>query len=164
MICIASSGSPPLTRGKARDMLNEFNEVRITPAYAGKSVLLPFFSCFPKDHPRLRGEKLMVEWSNKHEQGSPPLTRGKVGRRYLTAERRRITPAYAGKSFAPRSVRRRARDHPRLRGEKEAGLIETERAGGSPPLTRGKEDHQPNGSEAIGITPAYAGKRIIKLT
>ena len=73
---------------------------RITPAYAGKRQGI--FSEAPsvRDHPRLRGEKPYRRMAQAFVLGSPPLTRGKGGTGYISIKRRRITPAYAGKSCA----------------------------------------------------------------
>ena len=51
---------------------------RITPAYAGKSkaLLLNFIDL--KDHPRLCGEKYMIDTKKSPWEGSPPPMRGKV--------------------------------------------------------------------------------------
>ena len=51
-------------------------------------------------------------------QGSPPLTRGKVGFLLLLMLIQRITPAYAGKSGNLARSHEILQDHPRLRGEK----------------------------------------------
>ena len=51
------SGSPPLTRGKAFPLMSAFAFVRITPAYAGKSLSIDVCLRISQDHPRLRGEK-----------------------------------------------------------------------------------------------------------
>ena len=50
-------GSPPLTRGKVTGKDIDFDNVRITPAYAGKRYLNEMRWSSYKDHPRLRGEK-----------------------------------------------------------------------------------------------------------
>ena len=44
-------------RGKVGGDSLETGNVRITPAYAGKSVVQNFFIPFRQDHPRLCGEK-----------------------------------------------------------------------------------------------------------
>ena len=44
-------------RGKELLLEIDFQRRRITPAYAGKSVLLPILKNHRKDHPRLCGEK-----------------------------------------------------------------------------------------------------------
>ena len=53
----------------------------------------------------------------------------------------------------------KSRDHPRIRGEKalRADLVYTNL--GSPPHTRGKATSDLVHAIALGITPAYAGKR-----
>ena len=133
--------------------------IRITPAYAGKSL--------PKS------------WRNMTQKGSPPPMRGKEYRRYLRRNERGITPAYAGKSYAaeaanyrpvgspppmrgkglnapwsgfhfritPAYAGKRSQtrcltisrwDHPRLCGEKRQSLIWRLLETGSPPPMRGK--------------------------
>ena len=51
------TGSPPHTRGKVTGLEKEVDEVRITPAYAGKSYSALCYTDSRKDHPRIRGEK-----------------------------------------------------------------------------------------------------------
>ena len=53
------SGSPPPMRGKGVRRGKWQNAYRITPAYAGKSLRAFFHFVFPKDHPRLCGEKFI---------------------------------------------------------------------------------------------------------
>ena len=50
-------GSPPRMRGKG--LIKHFSclEIRITPAYAGKSHMHSWFNPCAKDHPRVCGEK-----------------------------------------------------------------------------------------------------------
>ena len=65
---------------RGKDVIMSLNPVglRITPAYAGKSLRKTAVRHSIKDHPRLCGEKIL------------PIT----GRRWASG----ITPAYAGKS------------------------------------------------------------------
>ena len=73
-----------------------------------------------------------------------------------------ITPAYAGKSlFTFRKVMR-LRDHPRLCGEKYSVYFLPLYGIGSPPPMRGKVLPLHILSGHLGITPAYAGKRLSK--
>ena len=90
-------GSPPLTRGKARNRCKYWNNVGITPAYAGKRFKIVRLFCLEWDHPRLRGEKAPSALSGLIMIGSPPLTRGKEVRDLSPPSGTRITPAYAGK-------------------------------------------------------------------
>ena len=70
----------------------------ITPAYAGKSEIMPCFKYGIKDHPRLCGEKAHLGVSAFVCDGSPPPMRGKEVPKIPQTQRKRITPAYAGKS------------------------------------------------------------------
>ena len=111
----------------------------ITPAYAGKRVLFRFSRTVSWDHPRLCGEKVLLERPLDTVGGSPPPMRGKVRETSAPAGYVRITPAYAGKRphYAPLySVMQ-----------------------GSPPPMRGKVSKENVPVLINGITPAYAGKR-----
>ena len=70
----------------------------------------------------------------------------------------RITPAYAGKSDATELYAVQKQDHPRVCGEKLAGLFLPDGLPGSPPRMRGKERGSTSRQRRNGITPAYAGK------
>ena len=73
--------------------------------------------------------------------------------------RKRITPAYAGKSSLFDTGRIIEWDHPRLCGEKEADVQFLFNPLGSPPPMRGKANTANAIPENLRITPAYAGKR-----
>ncbi len=111
-------GSPPLTRGKVRALLEQLSRIGITPAHAGKSRAFTGTKNALEDHPRSRGEKLWSVSPPSSSRGSPPLTRGKVLIIISFHLTERITPAHAGKR--PKRFRqdRRRQDHPRSRGEK----------------------------------------------
>ena len=85
---------------RGKDAQNEHRELvqGITPAYAGKSCILPLYF--------------------QAVEGSPPPMRGKVHTSSASASSFRITPAYAGKSLSFRSCSGKRKDHPRLCGEK----------------------------------------------
>ena len=72
---------------------------------------------------------------------------------------KRITPAYAGKSFAKSVILLKARDHPRLCGEKSNRCQSRMWKTGSPPPMRGKVVCHRRSHDGDRITPAYAGKR-----
>ena len=90
--------------------------------------------------------------------GSPPPTRGKplayLDIKYSIG----ITPAYAGKTATRRLEKVCLQDHPRLRGENFAPMLESIDKLGSPPPTRGKLMQDVPAAHYAGITPAYAGK------
>ena len=73
----ADRGSPPPMRGKALGDIATALADRITPAYAGKSVLVPLVSSPYQDHPRLCGEKCRPLSTSRLHRGSPPPMRGK---------------------------------------------------------------------------------------
>ena len=134
------SGSPPRMRGKGFLAFSHLWHNRITPAYAGKrmsdgSSAVPLW-----DHPRVCGEKPAASGRTASSSGSPPRMRGKAARR--------------------RRSRRGCRDHPRVCGEKERMIARALAWLGSPPRMRGKVLVEVSGVLGIGITPAYAGKRL----
>ena len=91
--------SPPRVRGKVPVCCPEHRKVRITPAYAGKRDLVISGSGDIEDHPRVCGEKLRTGERKGCKGGSPPRMRGKGPRGAGPHGRKRITPAYAGKSL-----------------------------------------------------------------
>ena len=110
------------------------------------------------DHPRTRGEKAPPVHTTTHVEGSPPHTRGKGMNKSMTTTVNRITPAHAGKRCSRRTPSRRAKDHPRTRGEKGGKIMKKIPTLGSPPHTRGKALSDPATRFIKGITPAHAGK------
>ena len=112
------SGSPPPMRGKENLPVFLCENFGITPAYAGKSATHSVSRTARRDHPRLCGEKPLIQRVLLCFLGSPPPMRGKGLDIYRCDFLSRITPAYAGKSeFCPKSSRS-GQDHPRLCGEK----------------------------------------------
>ena len=73
-----------------------------------------------------------------------------------------ITPAYAGKRYALCVQLFTQKDHPRLCGEKDDKQLRVPSMTGSPPPMRGKVIDFCPAVWAVGITPAYAGKRIFR--
>ena len=73
----------------------------------------------------------------------------------------RITPAYAGKSSVCVCVC--VCDHPRVCGEKYGTAWRWLMVTGSPPRMRGKVAYTDLQRPSPGITPAYAGKSLLKL-
>ena len=125
-------------RGKDHPVPNAKYTHRITPAYAGKSIHATLDAPPEQDHPRLCGEKVLFHIVRIKRKGSPPPMRGKGRVCCRRSSAGRITPAYAGKRQLSAFPLKFVWDHPRLCGEKAAGLTV------SPART--------------GITPAYAGK------
>ena len=84
-------------RGKVWFESQNTTGYRITPAYAGKSLTTLKIDKFERDHPRLCGEKSLMNRSSGTILGSPPPMRGKAGTGKTTTASVGITPAYAGK-------------------------------------------------------------------
>ena len=71
-------GSPPPMRGKVRQIRHLLFQIRITPAYAGKSLFRRMGHNQRRDHPRLCGEKGFAVSHSVIFTGSPPPMRGKA--------------------------------------------------------------------------------------
>ena len=106
------------------------------------------------------GEKERTSRCACWTEGSPPRMRGKVQLGEIDLQDIWITPAYAGKSGPCPDRVPPAGDHPRVCGEKSQSTSASPRALGSPPRMRGKGVKQSNSRIRMGITPAYAGKRV----
>ena len=92
--------------------------------------------------------------------GSPPHARGRRGELSGMSRTRRITPACAGKTRAPKQASLLDTDHPRMRGEDTVEIEGMFAALGSPPHARGRLPYGPFRSSSIRITPACAGKTV----
>ena len=134
----ALTGSSPLTRGKQPpEELDGGVRGRI-PAHAGKTASLSASPTTRRAHPRSRGENVAATVATVGGGGSSPLTRGKRAARSYCRSRLGLIPAHAGKTPARFRWRRRARAHPRSRGENSEPCTDPPRRAGSSPLTRGK--------------------------
>ena len=131
-------GSPPRMRGKVVALAMPKKSHWITPAYAGKSNLLPHTRCRSWNHPRICGEKTEGLILSTVYTGSPPHMRGKGAGDICVHCGLGITPAYAGKRNAQRLGASGSRDHP--------------------PHMWGKGRTDRAHLRLLGITPAYAGK------
>ena len=131
-------GSPPRGRGKDVTGVEDHRNVRITPAWAGKSAESSGASGRERDHPRVGGEKEYYNRVLQQLKGSPPRRRGKAVLVHPYHHRPGITPARAGKRCERQAHTYTARDHPRMGGEKSTSMPQTWRPTGSPPRGRGK--------------------------
>ena len=147
-------------RGKAASGGDREPGAGITPAYAGKSDPEKQPGAARWDHPRVCGEKLKDGRNVRRILGSPPRMRGKGDFVHQRSSLDGITPAYAGKSFPPLLAPSWTRDHPRVCGEKARCSVTGSKFWGSPPRVRGKGPVRRRDGAGMGITPAYAGKRL----
>ena len=151
-------GSPPQVRGKRKRNTSMRLRKRITPAGAGKTIVISDMRWHKKDHPRRCGENLLTYGYNSSDMGSPPQVRGKRKGDNMKISLQRITPAGAGKTDHPRLRHRRGWDHPRRCGENRVQQVRRTKGGGSPPQVRGKRPTSQKAVFDIRITPAGAGK------
>ena len=152
------AASPPRMRGRRDLMLYPSHLLSVTPAYAGKTVLIVSTTLLMVSHPRVCGEDRVCASDFRRRNGSPPRMRGRRQRLPPRDRRHGITPAYAGKTkYALRDASRRA-DHPRVCGERQGLAHEFQRRSGSPPRVRGALAGVDHRRIFRRITPAYAGK------
>ena len=153
-------GSPPHGRGKVETMRSASMRIGITPAWAGKRFETVKTTITGWDHPRMGGEKIASWTVCNVSMGSPPHGRGKAPALQPWRLSPGITPAWAGKSIQSGGPLYPAWDHPRMGGEKERLARCAAWAEGSPPHGRGKDAGIPILAPVMGITPAWAGKRV----
>ena len=157
-------GSPPRGRGKVNIQRVPVHESGITPAWAGKRVIITGDDQLEEDHPRVGGEKLRDYNTEFGKKGSPPRGRGKVNIQRVPVHESGITPAWAGKRVIITGDDQLEEDHPRVGGEKLRDYNTEFGKKGSPPRGRGKAKASHLVAAGVGITPAWAGKRVNLLT
>ena len=151
-------GASPLTRGKPEMGCLPRRKAGRIPAHAGKTLSTPRSGIHRRAHPRSRGENAQMNCAQSIWYGASPLTRGKRGLRRPGPARAGRIPAHAGKTHPPPGCPRRARAHPRSRGENGGpGRITGPRPGASP-LTRGKPEREQAETSSARRIPAHAGK------
>ena len=147
-------------RERLPDSTPDNTDDRITPARAGKTILIHRSYLPHQDHPRSCGKDATSHSRNPLLGGSPPLVRerlsaGKASRRFS-----RITPARAGKTSILEPTWFRLGDHPRSCGKDmmSKSVIDTDM--GSPPLVRERRKSNRADGREPRITPARAGKTL----
>ena len=92
------------------------------------------------------------------QNGSSPLTRGKLRDLRKDVQMAGLIPAHAGKTASSRRLTAATAAHPRSRGENSPQLILVMSPRGSSPLTRGKRPWRAHGHRRRRLIPAHAGK------
>ena len=131
--------------------------MRIIPAYAGSTPRSPCGPPASTDHPRIRGEHNLPTAGDDKAAGSSPHTRGALSLPEAADRRPRIIPAYAGSTRDQDTPALTAADHPRIRGEHNAGRSSGAHLHGSSPHTRGAPTGRHLQRADRRIIPAYAG-------
>ena len=147
-------------RGKADRYVVVVSAAGITPAYAGKSDLLPTVKAYIRDHPRVCGEKYWLPPLRPCWAGSPPRMRGKATARRPGRAASRITPAYAGKRRMSSRSSGMREDHPRVCGEKQFPSPMKMPVPGSPPRMRGKATKYRRRPASSRDHPRVCGEKI----
>ena len=152
------TGSSPLTRGKRQGRPSFLPKEGLIPAHAGKTRRPDPRMGRAEAHPRSRGENMTQAPKSWPEEGSSPLTRGKLPVLGRELARAGLIPAHAGKTFTAVSRTQRSRAHPRSRGENLLLVGVVHWFTGSSPLTRGKRWRASPAGRSTGLIPAHAGK------
>ena len=151
------SGSSPHARGTHTAKFTVPPDYGIIPACAGNTTSHDGKTCPHPYHPRMRGEHDLRGRAHDMDAGSSPHARGTLTNAGTKADSAGIIPACAGNTASASILRLNPRDHPRMRGEHEAGRVELTEAWGSSPHARGTLGRTASRIVAHGIIPACAG-------
>ena len=152
------NGSSPLTRGKRSRGEKAGGGGGLIPAHAGKTPKCGQASDRLTAHPRSRGENSCDYQLISSQNGSSPLTRGKLYRFDPSACGHRLIPAHAGKTDEGVHLVAARGAHPRSRGENTDVTALPMPIAGSSPLTRGKRRRLGTRRRYQRLIPAHAGK------
>ena len=161
---LSHKGLPPRGRGRDNGISQNTRRSRITPAWAGKSIVGGNVGGFTRDYPRVGGEELVAFLIVVNVVGLPPRGRGRGGSSFLDYAKMGITPAWAGKSGHWRDGDCVGEDYPRVGGEEPPHSPPAPRSRGLPPRGRGRVLLHELGAGHVGITPAWAGKSLSPAT
>ena len=150
-------GSSPHTRGALKLRRGVVIAGRIIPAYAGSTSRRCPARPSRADHPRIRGEHMLLPIVTKVTGGSSPHTRGARHPPISQTGPVGIIPAYAGSTSLSGTKTRTLSDHPRIRGEHVIKIGADLSAQGSSPHTRGAPHFSFPPKSSKRIIPAYAG-------
>ena len=145
-------------RGKPIDVWRDNLKLGLIPAYAGKTARPGYRLTWPRAHPRVCGENMLVHWPSRTRLGSSPRMRGKRDGTFSISLDGGLIPAYAGKTEGLSGLVVAMRAHPRVCGENIRRLPGVEIVDGSSPRMRGKPSGVFRRRGLRGLIPAYAGK------
>ena len=113
----SSLGSSPRGRGKRDDLTRRDSPGRLIPAWAGKTQACFVLGVGGGAHPRVGGENLNGDLEKLGGSGSSPRGRGKRASLKDYRALTRLIPAWAGKTWKPRTGVASETAHPRVGGE-----------------------------------------------
>ena len=151
------SGSSPQARGTLGSRCRALSNHRIIPAGAGNTPHDRRHDAGTADHPRRRGEHVVVMPWKVNLTGSSPQARGTPVRGTASAGGDRIIPAGAGNTRTGTAKKKESTDHPRRRGEHCPRRQAPKWLGGSSPQARGTRQARRRRSGPVRIIPAGAG-------
>ena len=160
----SSSGSSPRGRGKRGAPHDEPEQLGLIPAWAGKTALKGERDPIERAHPRVGGENWNHSTTTETAAGSSPRGRGKRRRLDRAGTRRRLIPAWAGKTGDRSRGGQPPPAHPRVGGENSVMHGDLARVTGSSPRGRGKHETGRTALEILGLIPAWAGKTATSTT
>ena len=151
-------GSSPRVRGTPDTVHEDINELGIIPACAGNTDCSRCRPRLSRDHPRVCGEHVALDFGELQGQGSSPRVRGTrfEGRELL--EHHGIIPACAGNTRPWPTRCARARDHPRVCGEHLSAAFNLPFAEGSSPRVRGTQTARSRSRQAARDHPRVCGE------
>ena len=155
---IKTGGSSPRGRGKPRQGRCRSHGVGLIPARAGKTPGAEHRAAGAPAHPRAGGENVNTRMCLVSSSGSSPRGRGKRRLRGRRAQRHRLIPARAGKTWCSTGGLSGWWAHPRAGGENAGPGCVGVTGGGSSPRGRGKRHHGANRHCVCRLIPARAGK------
>ena len=153
-------GSSPHARGARLDFELKIHLVGIIPACAGSTACPAASFSAPGDHPRMRGEHMVLFLVTTTPSGSSPHTRGAPSIDPPFINSCRIIPACAGSTEHLLAFRAARRDHPRMRGEHVSIAFSRMRDKGSSPHARRAPARRTVTLFTSGIIPACAGSTL----
>ena len=153
-------GSSPHARGAPPGRMSNGWNGRIIPACAGSTVEDPYTGEFVRDHPRMRGEHMLVARLDEEVSESSPHARGAHSRLESPSREAGIIPACAGSTITVGLAYNADRDHPRMRGEHDRVWLSKMYLTGSSPHARGAPKKKKASEFPSGIIPACAGSTL----
>ena len=131
---------------------------RITPACAGRTIVLNTTSVDNRDHPRVCGKDIPSMYSGSTVVGSPPRVREGLNNFFKYDSLNGITPACAGRTYYLFSSSFIFSDHPRVCGKDDDKSRTSGNTIGSPPRVREGQNRPKSFLTKTRITPACAGR------
>ena len=150
-------GTAPLTRGRRGGDRQRLRGSGNSPAHAGTTVATTAACSSPREQPRSRGDDDRGTINGNRDDGTAPLTRGRLLQENASGRGRRNSPAHAGTTRAGECQRSRSSEQPRSRGDDAVVMYPSTASAGTAPLTRGRLVGGLPGARLRRNSPAHAG-------